>query len=266
MIQELERERERRPELAEQIDLYLELVQIAPGPEAPQVRALDKEEAGVLLNEGIPLLQKLDYEEQVLSSPAFQEVYEQVCDITTRHRPELTGTIAMLRPFSPKLPEELECGGEQEGEERPRRREILHFLLNGALHPFLKRAAQELKPLLEGATWYRSSCPICGGEPDFAGLSLEKGARSLLCSRCDTEWDYQRTGCPCCKAEGTEIWGYYPGEGGRYRLYACESCKRYLKTIDLREVGQMVCLPVERVVTVAMDVAAWEAGYRGGVR
>jgi hypothetical protein len=36
---------------------------------------------------------------------------------------------------------------------------------------------------------------------------------------------------------------------------------RYLKTIDLREVERDVLLPVERILTVAMDAAARAEGY-----
>jgi len=35
-----------------------------------------------------------------------------------------------------------------------------------------------------------------------------------------------------------------------------------LKTIDLRQAGRAILLPVERVTTVAMDAAARQAGYR----
>jgi hypothetical protein len=35
-----------------------------------------------------------------------------------------------------------------------------------------------------------------------------------------------------------------------------------LKAIDLRQVGRQVLFPVERVTTVAMDVAAQEEGFQ----
>jgi len=56
---------------------------------------------------------------------------------------------------------------------------------------------------------------------------------------------------------------YYPSEDEVYRLYVCEACRRYLKTVDLRKTGGRTVLPrVERVITVAMDVAARRAGYQ----
>jgi formate dehydrogenase maturation protein FdhE len=67
--------------------------------------------------------------------------------------------------------------------------------------------------------------------------------------------------CPFCgTADHTKL-SYYPGENGVYRLYVCGECSRYLKTVDLREVGREVLLPVERITTIAMDAAARKAGY-----
>lgn len=130
-----------------------------------------------------------------------------------------------------------------------------------ALKPYLQWAAAQVMEHVEKERWKRPYCPVCGGEPDFATLDAEMGARHLLCSRCDSEWHYRRLRCPFCgTADHTKL-SYYPGESGVYRLYVCESCGRYLKTIDLREVGKEVLLPVERITTIAMDAAAREAGY-----
>jgi len=72
--------------------------------------------------------------------------------------------------------------------------------------------------------------------------------------------EYARTGCPIARRRHPDL-GYYPGKRA-LRLYTCESCKRYLKTLDLREVGGQVCLPAERVLTLGMDAAALQAGYQ----
>jgi len=110
--------------------------------------------------------------------------------------------------------------------------------------------------------WYRAHCPICGGAPDFAALEKESGTRRLLCARCDFEWTFHRARCPFCNEDVPGKLGYFPSPDGIYRLYTCENCKRYLKTIDRRELAREVHLPAERVLTIAMDVAAQQAGYR----
>jgi len=45
-------------------------------------------------------------------------------------------------------------------------------------------------------------------------------------------------------------------------LYTCPDCKRYLKTVDLRELHREVVPVVERLVTVGMDLAAQQEGLR----
>jgi FdhE protein len=131
-----------------------------------------------------------------------------------------------------------------------------------ALKPYLEWAAEQVLPLINQTLWKRSYCPVCGGAPDFACLEEKAGARYLSCSRCSSQWGYRRLGCPFCGTDEYAKLSYYPGEGGVYRLYVCEECKRYLKTIDLRKAGHRVLLPVERLTTVGMDVAAQEEGYR----
>ena len=131
-----------------------------------------------------------------------------------------------------------------------------------ALKPYLEWAAEQVLPYVDQQCWRRGCCPVCGGAPDFAMLDAEVGTRYLLCSRCNSQWLYHRLGCPFCETTDHTKLLYYPSEDGVYRLYVCRACRRYLKTIDLRQVGRVVLLPVERVTTVAMDAAAQEKGYR----
>jgi formate dehydrogenase maturation protein FdhE len=129
-----------------------------------------------------------------------------------------------------------------------------------SLLPYLQLACAAVLPLVDHDTWQRPRCPVCGGKPSFACLARENGARSLLCSRCNAVWQYSRVGCPFCAATGEQL--YYMSDDRRYRLYLCDVCRRYIKTIDLRETGSDVCLPVEHLVTVSMDFAAQEKGFR----
>ncbi len=134
------------------------------------------------------------------------------------------------------------------------------FLIAEAMRPFLIQAAKMVRPHLDGIEWYRQYCPACGGAPDFATLERESGARLLFCSRCDTGWRYKRIGCSFCDTEDLRM-AYYPSDDGVYRLYVCDACRRYLKVVDLRQTRRALMLPVERVLTVDMDLAAREAGY-----
>jgi formate dehydrogenase maturation protein FdhE len=128
------------------------------------------------------------------------------------------------------------------------------------LAPYLQLACEGIQPRIPPDSWHREYCPVCGGKPAFAALTSDTDPRTLFCPRCFGEWSYNRIGCPFCNAKESQI--YYPSDDGRYRLYVCEVCHRYLKTADSRERGPDLCLPVANLVTVSMDLAAQEKGYK----
>jgi len=142
--------------------------------------------------------------------------------------------------------------------------ELLAAAIHCAIKPFLTAKAEMLIDLIPQEQWRREYCPICGGKPDFAYLDKERGARWLVCSRCDSEWLFQRLGCPYCGNKDHEAQAYFADESDLYRLYVCQSCKTYLKAIDLRHAESEVLLPLERVLTADMDRQGQEQGYRGG--
>lgn len=129
-----------------------------------------------------------------------------------------------------------------------------------ALAPYLQAACEGIMPRITQSVWHRGYCPVCGGVPSFATLHAEFGSRTLLCSRCNGEWSFRRVGCPFCLESDQQT--YYPSAEGEYRLYVCGVCNRYLKTLDVRERASDLCLPVECIVTVSMDIAAQEKGYK----
>jgi len=128
------------------------------------------------------------------------------------------------------------------------------------LAPYLQTACEFIMPRIPQGAWHRGYCPVCGGPPSFAAFTTEGGFRTLLCSRCNGEWSFRRFGCPFCLERDQQT--YYPGEEEKYRLYVCGVCNRYLKTLDGRESASDLCLPVEVLATVSMDIAAQEKGYR----
>jgi hypothetical protein len=138
--------------------------------------------------------------------------------------------------------------------------EIVKTASGLVLAPFLQLACERIQPRIPPDSWHREYCPVCGGWPSFAALTSDTGPRTLMCPRCFGEWTYNRIGCPFCNATDSQT--YYPSEDNRYRLYVCEICHRYLKTADARERGLDLCLPVANLVTVSMDIAAQEKGYK----
>jgi len=139
--------------------------------------------------------------------------------------------------------------------------DILAAIIHATLKPLLVSHAKTLIGFVDQERWRREYCPICGGSPDFAFLDKELGSRWLLCSRCDTEWPFQRLRCPYCGTQDQNVLAYFTDDKGLYRLYVCEKCRRYLKAIDLRQTEAEVLLPLERFYTLDIDRQAQEQGY-----
>jgi FdhE protein len=142
---------------------------------------------------------------------------------------------------------------------------LLTTLLNQTLKPFLIGYSQLLKDKFEQERWRRSYCPVCGGKPEFAYLEKNIGARYLLCSRCTTEWLYQRMECPYCRNNDHEKLSYLVSDNGLYRLYLCDTCHSYLKCIDARKGDKNQIMPLEALTTLALDRQAQEKGYHSAI-
>lgn len=139
--------------------------------------------------------------------------------------------------------------------------EAMMYALRLALSPFIQQAAEAIAPSLDLSEWQEGSCPVCGAAPDLSLLSDEGGRRDLICSWCDTKWSYVRLKCPFCGNIDASQMPYYPSEDKVYRLYVCNACKHYLKTVDTREVHRVVIPKVERILTASLDVGAQQNGY-----
>ncbi|MEW6215733.1 MAG: formate dehydrogenase accessory protein FdhE [Nitrospirota bacterium] len=143
---------------------------------------------------------------------------------------------------------------------------LLTFLAESSINPVLEAYAERLKSYVEQEVWFRGYCPICGSEPvmaEFKDIESVEGARFLVCSSCGYEWRFKRLACPFCGNEDHERLKYFyiEKEGKAYRVDVCEECKRYIKTIDIRELGEEVIPIVEDMGTLHLDIHAQNEGY-----
>jgi len=190
--------------------------------------------------------------------PAIAALAHDICDITTRHYPEMKTDLQSLQTWlsgEGKTSLSAYLFGEKFPVPELQDPSLFVFVLNHATYPWLRAVAQALGPLPTYEHWERGDCPLCGGSPDLAYLQPQTGQRHLICSRCDTDWDFQRLGCPFCDA-AAEGQHYYVDENTGHRLYRCESCGRYLKTIDRRMFWKEYTPLVERLRTLDLDVLA----------
>jgi FdhE protein len=106
-------------------------------------------------------------------------------------------------------------------------------------------------------------CPSCGSKPVAAVLRGEgDGAkRGLLCSVCALEWPYRRIICPNCGEEDKNKLPVYIAEKiPHIRVEACDTCRTYLKSVDLTKDGFAVP-QVDEIATVVLNLWAEENGY-----
>jgi formate dehydrogenase maturation protein FdhE len=109
----------------------------------------------------------------------------------------------------------------------------------------------------------RNTCPFCGERPVAAVLRPEGegGKRYLLCSLCLTEWEFRRMLCPNCGEENHEkLPVYTTTEFPHIRVEACDSCRHYIKAIDLTVDGLAVP-EVDELAAIALDLWATNHEY-----
>jgi FdhE protein len=112
-------------------------------------------------------------------------------------------------------------------------------------------------------------CPVCGGSPQLAVLeasvsgvtAVDGGSRRLVCATCLGSWPFRRVRCPSCGEEDEYKLVYFHSEEFHHlRVDACESCKRYLKSVDLGRLG-LADPFVDEVAGAPLDLWARELGY-----
>src|SRR5579864_5056855 len=112
------------------------------------------------------------------------------------------------------------------------------FLALAFLQPYaeLLRARAPLRP--NQHTY--ALCPFCNRKSSFGVLRQmgDGAARSLVCSFCLAEWEFRRIVCPGCGEENNKkLVVFTADEFPCVRVEGCDSCKTYLKTIDLTKDG-----------------------------
>ena len=137
---------------------------------------------------------------------------------------------------------------------------VEQFYARVLLQPFAESLAAR-KPV-DIAT-ARAVCPFCSARPVAAVLRGEGdgGKRWLLCPVCSTEWQFRRVVCPSCGEEDKEkLPVYTAGEFAHVRAEACDTCRTFLKSIDLTRDGHAVPV-VDEIATVALTLWAEDHGY-----
>jgi FdhE protein len=138
--------------------------------------------------------------------------------------------------------------------------ERARFVARALLQPFAEALAGRGSPTADSSS---VMCPFCGARPLASVLRGEGdgGKRYLVCSLCATEWEFRRILCANCGEEHKDnLPVYIAPEFDYIRVEACDSCKSYLKCIDLTRNGLAIA-PADEIASVALNVWAEEKGY-----
>ena len=141
------------------------------------------------------------------------------------------------------------------------------FFEKALLQPYARWLAESgAQPLGRDLERREGRCPFCGGGPQVSFLhtsepGAESGGRGLVCSACLTVWPFRRVVCASCGEERPAKLGYFQSpEYEHVRVEACDTCRHYIKGVDLTRLGLAVPL-VDEVAAAALDVWAHEHGY-----
>jgi FdhE protein len=274
-IVELKQLKVSQPELAPAIDMQLALVEMQRRVQGrvplPRI-AIDQAWARTQQAAGRPLVRFADIP---LEWSDFRLTLRQTADILLRfealERPDHERIVALARDgnaLEPLVSAWYDATSGVEPGTDTRNRPLtdapagLDQVLVLALRPFLARCAESLTPQVDLASWNHGHCPICGWEADFAVIT--PGAdRRLFCGRCVAQWAFAPLTCPFCANDDRALITSFATRDGRYRVYACDVCRRYLKAYDARHAQRPVMVVVDTIATLPLDAAAMQRGYTG---
>jgi FdhE protein len=141
------------------------------------------------------------------------------------------------------------------------------FFAKMILQPYAQYLTEaDMRPADRGLPAGDSACPFCGGVPQLSILHSsgngDGGGRQLLCATCLTRWPFRRIRCAFCGEEDERRLGYFHSEIFEHlRVDGCDTCRRYLKTVDLTRLGLAVPI-VDEVAGASLDLWAVGQGYQ----
>ena len=163
------------------------------------------------------------------------------------------------------------------------------FVARAALGPVLEALDAGARAICAGPRDARH-CPDCGGPPQLSFFApgpedLATGRRFLLCARCASTWGYPRMTCTSCGEDasaklpifselgttsgerGSVVRGLPSGSAPTHdavfphmRVEACETCRRYLLSIDLGMDRRAVPV-VDELAAIPLDLYARDRGF-----
>jgi len=135
------------------------------------------------------------------------------------------------------------------------------FFARAFLQPYAAGIRSRSNIRWSGPTPYL--CPFCKRRPGLGVLRPlgDGGQRSLVCSFCLAEWEFRRIVCPGCGEENPAKLPVYTAEELKHvRVEGCDSCRSYIKTVDMTKSGLAEPI-VDEMAAIPLDLWAQKQGY-----
>jgi FdhE protein len=238
---------------------------------------INEETAKTQMREGFPLIDKKDIK---LDMDSAENLFKNICRALQRKEkisPEIKKINQAIRKGEIDLKElfgKLIAGDkayiDSVSEKTELNRWLLLFLAESSINPLLEAYAEKLKGHVDQEIWFRGYCPVCGSAPvlgELRNVEGVEGVKFLVCSSCSFQWRFKRLACPFCGNDDHKKLRYFntKADGKAYRVDVCEECKKYIKTIDFRELKEEVIPAVDDIGTLHLDILARKEGYKRGV-
>lgn len=124
-----------------------------------------------------------------------------------------------------------------------------------------REAAPDIHPLL---------CPLCGTAPSLAriaGTASKGRMRTLWCSQCGAEWEFERVRCARCGTRNQKHLHFHHIQGDEsHRIASCDECGGYIRTtyVDEEHLLAPFSFEVEDILTARLDAIAADPSFAGG--
>jgi hypothetical protein len=270
-ISELKRLRGAHPELATAVDMQVELLELYRRVH-PRLRTpVLQRDRNVVLRQLADGIRLVEFDDLLVEWSEFRLLFRQIADVLHRAgalEPADHGRLqalvrdahpleALARDYYDRTASPTSARPPS-GDQPPLVDEVLAL----SLRPFLTRCAESWTQGLQLSGWRRGYCPLCGFEPELATLTSSE--RFLICGRCAAQWSLPAPECPHCGEASPGGVTSFASRDGRYRVYGCNRCRRYLKAYNAVGADRPVLPVVDAIATLPLDAAAMQKGYGGG--
>ena len=141
----------------------------------------------------------------------------------------------------------------------------IQFFAKAVIQPYgLLIAERGMKLPSTSGEARENRCRVCGGKPQLSyleGQEQEGSTRKMQCAVCLSSWTFRRVVCANCLEEDPGKLGYFSTPDlGHVRVETCDTCKYYIKGIDLSVTGLAVPI-VDEVAAAPLDIWARQQGF-----